>query len=75
MQEIIRECEHEGVKYLTRAGLLCFDCTPPEERLKYPGWVERELRERELRSKRASQARLNFQKPATPASADPQGGG
>lgn len=69
----MHECEHDGVKYLTPAGLLCFDCTPPEERLKYPGWVERELRERELRSKRAAQARLNFQKP--PASADLQGGG
>lgn len=59
----VRECPHEGVKYLTRAGLLCFDCTPAEERAEYPGWAEREA----LKRRQAEQAKLNFaaSKPTT----------
>jgi hypothetical protein len=50
------ECPHSGPKYVSTAGLCCYDCVPAADKLRYPEWEKREAQQ----ARRAEIARKNF---------------
>ena len=51
-----KECPHNKPKFVTYAGLLCFDCVPAATKKQYPLWEQ----SYSTSIHRAEQARKNF---------------
>jgi hypothetical protein len=53
-------CQQPTPCLYVSGGECCFDCLPAQIVDRYPGWREREAKERTQRERRAEQARKNF---------------